>query len=574
MRADRTATVRELVDAARAEGRAALTEIEALRVAAALGIGVPHHVVLGGPEDAASLDLGAFPGERVVLKIVSSDVPHKSDVGGVRFLVKDREAIRDAVGEMARAFAGQAVQGYSVNAFVPHDASLGGEVLLGARWTDDFGPVVTFGPGGAHAEFLARNLKAGCNTAILSPLLASPGAIERALAQTAVTPAVTGRLRGPASRITREDLRGLVARLLDLAAATMPDLLEEFEINPLVFGPEGPVALDALARLGAPRPAPAPPRPPDGIANLLVPESIALVGVSRGMNPGRRILENVLRAGFDPGRVTVVKEGLERLDGCRCVPGLASLEGPVDLLVVCVEARQVPDVVEEAIRLSVARSLILIAGGLGERRGTEGHARRVEAAIWTARASLDGGPVVNGGNCLGVRSVPGRYDTLFIPPHKLDFTGRRAAPLAVISQSGAFAVSRASQWVAFDPRYLITLGNQLDLTVGDYLTHLEGEEAVRVFACYVEGFRPLDGARWLEAVARITASGRPVVLYRAGRTPMGAEATASHTASIAGDYAVTRALAEAAGALVAGSLADFDDLVRLAVLLDGKGVRG
>ncbi|HSN85514.1 MAG TPA: CoA-binding protein, partial [Thermoanaerobaculia bacterium] len=65
-----------------------------------------------------------------------------------------------------------------------------------------------------------------------------------------------------------------------------------------------------------------------------------------------------------------------------------------------------------------------------------------------------------------------------------------------------------------------------------------------------------------------------VILYRAGRTPAGARATASHTASIAGDFAVTRELAQEAGVLVAETLEDFDDLIRLAVLLRGKRVDG
>ena len=65
-----------------------------------------------------------------------------------------------------------------------------------------------------------------------------------------------------------------------------------------------------------------------------------------------------------------------------------------------------------------------------------------------------------------------------------------------------------------------------------------------MFAVYVEGFRPLDGLRFLEAAREITSQGRTVILYRAGRTPAGAKASASHTASIAGDYAVMRALCE------------------------------
>ena len=79
---------------------------------------------------------------------------------------------------------------------------------------------------------------------------------------------------------------------------------------------------------------------------------------------------------------------------------------------------------------------------------------------------------------------------------------------------------------------------------------------------------------FLRAARDITASGRPVILYRAGRTAAGAKASASHTASIAGDYAVTRELAQAAGVIVAESVGDFEELVRLFAWLRGKRADG
>jgi acyl-CoA synthetase (NDP forming) len=125
-----------------------------------------------------------------------------------------------------------------------------------------------------------------------------------------------------------------------------------------------------------------------------------------------------------------------------------------------------------------------------------------------------------------------------------------------------------------NPKYSITVGNQMDLTIGDYLTYLKDDRDLRVYAVYVEGFRPLDGLRFLEAAREITSGGRSVILYRAGRTAAGAQASASHTASIAGDYAVTRELAKAAGVVVAESLQDFEDLTRLFTCLQGTAAAG
>ena len=181
---------------------------------------------------------------------------------------------------------------------------------------------------------------------------------------------------------------------------------------------------------------------------------------------------------------------------------------------------------------------------------------------------------MNGGNCLGIRSRPGRYDTLFIPTTKLPIPDTPEAPLAFISQSGAFAIARTSRLATLNPRYLVTAGNQMDLTIADHLEAIAADERVRVFALYVEGFRPLDGLRVVELSRRLAAEDRRVVLYRAGRTSAGAQASASHTASIAGDYAVTRELAASAGIVLAESIDRFEDLVALCTALAGRHAGG
>jgi acyl-CoA synthetase (NDP forming) len=176
---------------------------------------------------------------------------------------------------------------------------------------------------------------------------------------------------------------------------------------------------------------------------------------------------------------------------------------------------------------------------------------------------------------MGVRSVPGGYDATFIPGHKSspDPTGP-AVPLAVLSQSGAFAIARLDRLGHLRPRYLVTLGNQADLTAGDYLAFWQDDAEVAVVACYLEGFRPDDGSRFLEAAARIRRRGGVVLLYLGGRTPAGAAAAASHTAALAPDHALAGALAREAGVLVAGGFDEFEDLLRVAVGLRGKEIGG
>lgn len=135
-------------------------------------------------------------------------------------------------------------------------------------------------------------------------------------------------------------------------------------------------------------------------------------------------------------------------------------------------------------------------------------------------------------------------------------------------------MARASKLAGIRPKYTITAGNQMDVTVGECLAYLGADAAIRVFAVYVDGFKPLDGLQFLEAASAIVESGRIEVLYRAGRTPAGAGAAASHTASIAGDYAVTRDLARAAGVIVAETIEDFEVFVRLFTWLGRKAIHG
>ncbi len=549
---------------------AVLLETEGLALLSALGIPAPRWVLVRGPEEAAAVDASSFAGDRVVVKVISPRILHKSDVGGVRVVENRREAIADAVSEMQRRLGDDSLAGFTINEFVRFDPALGNELLLGLRATSDFGPVVTLGAGGIYTEFLAANLREGREIAIFSPSATPPGDLPPAIGRIAAGRLATSSLRGQPPRIDVSAVADAVERFMELARACAPHDIAECEINPLVVTPNGLVALDILVKLGSGRAEPPSPRPLHKLRNLLEPRSAAVVGVSEKLNPGHIILNNLIREGFDRSRIYVVKPGSEQIEGCRAVPDIASLPEPVDLFILAISAAQTPQAITDIVEGRKAESVIVIPGGLEEKAGTEAIVSKMRAALRSARASAWEGPVINGGNCLGVRSLPGRYDTMFIPEYKLPVPSGEASPVAFVSQSGAFAVARMSSLGALNPRYAITLGNQMDLTVGDYLTYLKDDASLEVFAVYVEGFRPLDGLAFLAAAREITASGRTVILYRAGRTAAGARASASHTASIAGDYTVTRELASAAGVVLAESLSDFDELVRLFTFLRGK----
>ena len=588
--------IRAIVATARRDGRGTLLEPEGLALLASAGVGVPRWRVVPKAGDVDERTLADFPGDRVVVKLVARGIAHKTEVGGVAVVPRDVAAVARAIEEMAERWSkagglprheartsprpaggpGLEPDGYLVVEHVHHDPALGGELLVSLRWADDVGPIVSVGAGGIHTEALAADLRPGRGVAIVSPTLTPRDELGAILQATTAVRLATMPQRGQPARLGLDRLVALVERLLDVGVALLPDDLLELEINPAAVAAGELVALDVLVQLGGGRlPAPAP-RPIHKIARLLEPRSIAIVGVSSGTNPGRVILGNLVREGYPRGQIVVVKPGLDEIDGVRCVPDLAALAavaGRVDLLVVALSAAQAPDLVAACVEGDHAESLVVIPAGFEEKQGGSERATRMRDAVADARRRPGGGPLINGGNCLGIRSRPGRYDTLFIPARKLP-TGGRPAPIALVTGSGAFAVTRLSRLRDLDPRYVITVGNQMDLTVGDYLARFVEDPAVRVVGVYVEGFGPLDGARFLAAAAEITAQGRAVILYRAGRTSDGARASVSHTASIAGDATVTRELARQAGVAWAETPAAFDDLVRTFTLLDGRQPRG
>jgi acyl-CoA synthetase (NDP forming) len=474
----------DLIETASSENRSVLLEHEAYDVVRSLGIAVPETIFIRADENlivAAENAWESLWGSRVVVKAVSPEIVHKTDLGAVKIVEKLPATIFKAIEEMQGRLTGFDVRGFLVSRLVEHDASPGGELLVNVRWTAEFGPVVSVGLGGLSAEFLGRNLRPGTEIAVFAPGLVSRDRLATILEEKAFTPLLTGSLRGKAPRLEMTALRDLVARLLDAAAASFPLSFEELEINPLVVGPRGLTALDAFVRIGRHVPASIP-RPLDKIRNLLEPRSIAVVGVSRSMNPGRIIVRNLIREGFDPTRIWIVKKGCAEIDGCVCVGSIDDLPEPVDLMVLSIGAEAVQGAMESIVAGRKAESVIVIPGGLGECEGTRDLEGAIRSVIEISRRTDWRGPVVNGGNSLGIRSVQGSYDTTFLPHHKVAAASRPGDAIALVSQSGAFAASLAGRLAPISPRTIVSIGNQIDLTVGDYMSALADDPAIDLFA--------------------------------------------------------------------------------------------
>jgi acyl-CoA synthetase (NDP forming) len=143
-----------------------------------------------------------------------------------------------------------------------------------------------------------------------------------------------------------------------------------------------------------------------------------------------------------------------------------------------------------------------------------------------------------------------------------------------VSQSGAFMITRLSKRPELDPAYMISVGNQNDLTLGDMLHYLKDDPLIEVIGVYAEGFKDLDGLSFSLAVRQAVLAGKEIIFYKAGRTPEGKTATSGHTASLAGDYMVCESCVRQAGGIVVQTFTQFEDLLMLAQRLHDKQIHG
>ncbi|MBE3130252.1 MAG: acetate--CoA ligase family protein, partial [Acidobacteria bacterium] len=491
------------LEAAERDGRNFLLEHEVYEVLEKAGIPAPRHVFVPAGQAVGRKDLIGLGTDQVVLKIVSPLIIHKSDVGGVAFIKPDAASVNKACASMLRTVplryvewekrgrghggAGQpsslkavreSIRGFLVAEKVAFDnAGFGSEILLGLRNSRDFGPVLTMGNGGLDVEYMSERLREGRAVAIASAHLLAGGKVQGLLEPPAFYGKLAAEFRGRKALVSPKVLVETLLRFRALAAAfspfsaDSPFVFEEAEVNPFVVRRGRLVPLDGVCRFSRDK-ASVSARPVAAIGPLLRPASIGIIGVSEKMNIGHLILNNTLQNGFPAENVIVVKPGLESIEGCLCVPSVEAMPRTVDLFVLTLAADQCYDVMKDLVEYGKARSVILIAGGMGEKEGGASIEEKIRELLREGRRSAKTTPVVNGGNCLGIVSKPGRYDTTFIPKHKLSRPKSTRSDMAVISQSGAFMICRMSKLPEVEPLYAVSLGNQLDLTASDYLTFL------------------------------------------------------------------------------------------------------
>ena len=541
------------------------------------GLGERRRGLVRTEADVAALPFKA--GDRVVVKGVAQDVWHKSDLGLVRFETFEPARIWALAQEMeglARehgAWVGMLVMDLLDFRQV---SGLPTEALVALRKTQDAGWTLVLGIGGLHTNAWGETIKP-----CLWPIaLTTP---EQALAEFKAH--YLGRiwlgtlrqgkaLTDEATLLTY--LRGLWS-LVDLLDAEGAELLE---MNPVVVGMDGtPTALDGVGSLASATsvaPLGSALAPAELLQLLVRPRSIALAGISaRPGTPGRMILDNLLTSTLDRAAIHPIKPNTAEIDGLPCLNGIEDLAAnPVDMLILCLPAAQTVQAIQQLCEQGGgAQVLYLVPGGVGDGADTEGRGAAVVELLRSRRARGLWTPALVGPNGLGFLSAEGRVNTLFIPQVKLPVAARGGA-LSLVSQSGAFLITRLSCGPQLPLRYAVSIGNQIDVRLSDFILALGADADTRVIATYVEGFQPGDLLATALAARQVMAAGKWVVMYKGGRSAEGQAAASSHTGALAGDWELQRALLKRAGIIVCESMGVFDAaLAWLAAFPSGKPAR-
>jgi len=462
----------------------------------------------------------------------------------------------------------------------PAEKSPAVELRISLNNTREFGMVVSAGLGGLDAQLDEGNFRKDRASVYAATELTDAEDFLGLFRRTLAYQKLASLAKRDGLPLPDAQLKACFERMLALASCYSPGnpeapfVLRGLELDPVHIGDELAVRA-AHCEFGAPVSGRLS-RPIHKIDKLLHPASIGIIGVSASnMNFGRIILRNLMGSGYSKERITIIRPGEKEIDGVKCAESLRSLEGKLDLLIVAVAASAVYDLVDEIIETDAVESVMLIPGSLGETKKSREPAAALAVRINAAHGKEGGGPIFLGANCLGVVSHPGCYDSWFIPLERLPKPQKKPERNSVmLSQSGAFMITRLSQNPWLDPRYMLASGNQTDLTHGDMLTYFCERPEIDTIGIYVEGFKDLDGLAFARAVRKAVVNGKEVVVYKSGKTAPGIGGVLGHTASIAGGPTLFESVVRHAGAIIAEDFTAFDDLFYIAGALHKKKIRG
>jgi acetyl coenzyme A synthetase (ADP forming)-like protein len=539
--------VRKILDAVKADKRSSLTAPEGKLVCDAYGIPVPKEGVAKSADEAVKLAAGmGFP---VVMKIVSPDILHKTEAGGVMVGVKtaaDVEANYATILANARKYKADAkIEGIQVQQML-----LGGqEVIIGAVTDGSFGKLVAFGLGGVLVEVL-KDITFRLAPATKDDALSMLDGIQAHEMLKGV------RGSDPANRDAIADIIINVSQLI----TDFPEI-SEMDLNPVFATKSDAIAADVRIVVDF---APPPPRPRpnhDDIVRqmnrIMKPKSVAVIGASAETGKiGNSVMKNLINGGYK-GEIYPIHPKADEIMGKKVYKSVKDVPGEVDIAVFAIPANFVAAALTECGEKKVVGA-ILIPSGYAETGNMKGQ-EEIQAI------GQKYGIRLMGPNIYGFYYTHANLCATFCTAY--DVKGSAA----LSSQSGGIgmAIIGFSRSAKMGVSAIVGLGNKSDIDEDDLLTFFEQDDNTQIIAQHCEDLK--DGRAFAEVAKRVSKK-KPIVVLKAGRTSAGAKAASSHTGALAGNDKIYEDVFNQSGVIRARSLRDMLEFARgIPVLPTPKG---
>src|SRR5258707_1773975 len=353
--------VRKILDQAKAAGREALTAPEARGVCEAYGITIPKEGVATSEDEAAKL--AASIGFPVVMKIVSPQILHKTEAGGVIVGVKSADQAKEAYATIvanARKYDAKAeILGVQIQQML-----MGGqEVIIGAVTDPAFGKLVAFGLGGILVE-VPKDIPYGRAPASNADALSMLDGIQAA--------EILRGVRG-AKPVDRAALSSMIERVSSLVS-DFPEI-SEMDLNPVFATDRGATAADVRLVLNF-NPAPARDRPSQAaivekMSRIMKPKAVAVIGASNENGKiGNSVMKNLINGGYK-GEIYPIHPSAAEIMGKKAYKSVKDVAGVIDVAVFAIPAKFVAQALVEVGEKKIAGA-ILIPSGFAETGNVEG----------------------------------------------------------------------------------------------------------------------------------------------------------------------------------------------------------
>jgi acetyl coenzyme A synthetase (ADP forming)-like protein len=539
--------VRKILDVVKSDKRTSLTAPEGKLVCDAYGIPVPKEGVAKSASEAAKIATGmGFP---VVMKIVSPDILHKTEAGGVIVGVKtaaDVEKNYATILANAKKYKSDAkIEGIQVQQML-----LGGqEVIIGAVTDGSFGKLVAFGLGGVLVEVL-KDITFRLAPASKQDALSMLDGIQAHEMLKGV------RGSDPVNRDAIADIIVNVSRLI----TDFPEIAE-MDLNPVFATKASAVAADVRIVVDFAPKAPRPRPNHDDIVRqmnrIMKPKSVAVIGASAENGKiGNSVMKNLINGGYK-GEIYPIHPKADEILGKKVYKSVKDIPGEVDIAVFAIPASLVAGALIECGEKKVVGA-ILIPSGYAETGNVKGQ-EEIQAI------GQKYGIRLMGPNIYGFYYTHANLCATFCTAY--DVKGSAA----LSSQSGGIgmAIIGFSRSAKMGVSAIVGLGNKSDIDEDDLLTFFEQDDNTQIIAQHCEDLK--DGRAFAEVAKRVSKK-KPIVVLKAGRTSAGAKAASSHTGALAGNDKIYEDVFNQSGVIRARSLRDMLEFARgVPVLPTPKG---